>query len=37
MRKIVQSGSDVYSVSAKEMTLEEIYFALLEEGGSAHD
>ncbi|MGG5330287.1 ABC transporter ATP-binding protein [Enterococcus sp. AZ163] len=37
VRKIVQSGSDVYSVSAKEMTLEEIYFALLEEGGSAHD
>lgn len=37
VRKIVQSGTDVYGVSAKEMTLEEIYFALLEEGGPAHD
>lgn len=37
VRKIVQSGADIYGVSAKEMTLEEIYFALLEEGGPAHD
>lgn len=37
VRKIVQSGSDVYGVTAKQLTLEEIYFALLEEGGPAHD
>lgn len=37
VRKVVQSGADIYGVSAKEMTLEEIYFALLEEGGPACD
>ena len=37
VRKVVQSGADIYGVSAKEMTLEEIYFALLEEGGPARD
>ncbi|MBO1307937.1 ABC transporter ATP-binding protein [Enterococcus sp. 669A] len=37
VRKIVQSGSDIYGVTAKQLTLEEIYFALLEEGGPVHD
>ncbi|MGM0213841.1 ABC transporter ATP-binding protein [Enterococcus sp. AZ109] len=37
VRKIVQSGSDIYGVTAKQLSLEEIYFALLEEGGADYD